>query len=226
MTLEAHYPLAEDSGSTAYDYSGNERHGSVTGAGPGGTGTVTGPFSNSAYDFDGSDDQVALVNDSSLESATFTVSFWLNADTIDDVSWVGKWDSTDSDGWYIRSETNNSNRDLSFRVRDTSGNRDEIKVTSFPTNEWKHIVATRNSTYPGASAMEIYVDGVSVSVVDTDQGAGADISSAIEARIGNVDLGLNGDGQISNVRYYSRPLSPQEVQALYQAGVQSEVVFE
>jgi hypothetical protein len=216
VTLEGHWPLTEDSGSTAYDYSGNENHGSITGAGPAGTGTVTGLFGNSAYDFDGSDDILSIPNFGTFSS--ITVVAWATTDVVD---------GNDYDVLALRE--NNSiilRQDISnewqFAVQRNDDNGTFASIVTqngINSGEWYHLVGTWDG-----STVTFYVNGVSVgtdTASDTkpDQNGGDYIGSLENS-------GKYFDGTIADVRIYDRAISPQEVQALYQAGTQSEVIFE
>ena len=214
MTLEGHWPLTEDSGSTAYDYSGNGNDGTINGAGPAGTGTVTGPFGNSAYDFDGSNDIIDC--GFSDDYTRLTVSCWVNWDTVNENGYVvSRYDtSSNSSAVFLLRE----NGTIDWGINDGGGN-EIISGPSASTGQWYHIVGTWNGT-----TLKLYVDGFERASSTNSNGPQA---SADNYTIGgSLNNEANVDGTISDVRIYSRALSPQEVQALYQAGVQSEVIFE
>lgn len=231
MTLEAHYVLDEDSGSTAYDYSGNGFNGTLNGgAGPSGTGTVTGPFGNSAYDFYLADDYINITD---VIGATnnYTLSAWAKSqnDLADSAHLFGFRDS--SGDWQI---TFGATDGAGFGSDGQAFIRDERSATSGTATsttivdgaEWHHICAT--ATRNGELA--IYVDGVKegTDTLPNTQMNTQSTDQYINA-FNNVGSGTVIDrwgGPISDFRVYKRTLSPQEVQALYQAGTRAEVVFE
>jgi hypothetical protein len=207
-TLEGHWPLTEDTGSTAYDYSGNENHGDVTGAGPVDTGTVTGPFGNSAYSFDGSDDEIIFSSYSTFSEATLS-------------AWVRPTGSN-SEQAIISVDVNNN-----FYLRSTSGNWETFIFDGSSSHlatgnqivydEWIHLVADWDG-----STLTLYENGVeTASVSVSSMGSGNRTNY-----LGNsANTNRRIEGQLSDARIYSRALSPQEVQALYQAGRRAEAVF-
>lgn len=203
-TLEGHWPLAEDSGSTAYDYSGNENHGTLNGgAGPSGTGTVTGPFGNSAYDFDGADDEITLPS-GIYSTNEFSASAWVYPETGTSDGYILEF-AGDVDG---QIQMFNSASDWRFGLFDGSSFIDI--TTPAILDAWQLVTGV----YDG-STIRLYFNGM--------EKASASVSAVSDNTTNKINNGL--DSGIADVRAYSRALSPQEVQALYQAGVRSEVIF-
>jgi len=215
MTLEAHYPLTEDTGNVALDYSGNGNDGSITGAGPAGTGTVAGPFGNSAYDFDATGDTIDIGDPTELQGPnignSITLSGWIKPDVV-------------SDGHYIIAKASNSSSDV-YRLQATSSgvfaviDSTSTSGGSLSDNTWAFCAMTYDS-----SNIRVYLDGVEVGSISANEGT-------IDSTASPVAIGSRGgDSSFSNksladIRIYSRALSPQEIQALYQAGERSEAVF-
>ena len=212
-TLVGHWPLNEDSGSTAYDYSGNENHGTVDN---GGNSTVVGvsngPLGSTAYSFDGTDDYISISPVENLFS---------DGDPVTLTGWVNK-DNTDSNQHIVGIAT--SRYSIGYEIQDASGfegsvwnGSDSITVSSgdTTTGSWKFLALTYDS-----SKMEFYVDGVS-------QGT-ASVSSSLnnnESDIGDNGFGnRNFGGDIADVRVYSRALSPQEIQYLYEVSQHARMV--
>lgn len=206
----AHYPLSEDTGTTAYDYSGEEIHGSITGAGPAATGTLSGPLSQSAYDFDGVDDEVSLGGSSLFAPSSGDQSITL---------WAKATDTTATKGCYGYGDTNGNwvaifvNSDGTVQTNWDDGTTLQ-SVTSSRTVEgaWAHISAVRTS----GNKIELYIDGVSAGTT-SDTGS---ISSGTGSFIGRYTAGGSGtshfNGSIADVRVYDRALSPNEIQYLYE----------
>lgn len=229
MTLVAHYPLTEDSGSTAYDYSGNENHGSITGAGPAGTGTVTGPVGQTAYEFDSTDDYVDTGANDNI-TGQITVSLWANLPSWTDTHRVlasAGWDGTNT-GWELRTGNQDHDSDgtpeLSFGSYDgTNGHRAWVHGENLPTNEWIYLTGL----YDGSS-WDIYVNGVNTTdgTVNED-GTGLTTSSAnryIGAIDNNGSVAYSVGGYLADVRIYNRALSPNEIQYLYETSKSTQLV--
>jgi len=101
-------------------------------------------------------------------------------------------------------------------------------TNNYPSyGQWAHLAFTFTGS-PDPSAMEIYIDGV-VQPKDTTQNEGTGSASPSSDTTICADDSASPqrftDGAIADVRIYSRALSPQEIQALYQAGERSEAVF-
>jgi len=235
MTLEAHYPLTEDVGNVALDYSGNGFNGTLNGgAGPSGTGTVTGPFGNSAYDFDGSNDWVdineQLLPTTNIASEPYTIALWAKVtDTGTVQTFVNQRDtSSPFEGLQTSLRSDTTDNEIVFNIRDNNSNDTKVVTNNYPSyGQWAHLAFTFTGS-PDPSAMEIYIDGV-VQPKDTTQNEGTGSASPSSDTTICADDSASPqrftDGAIADVRIYSRALSPQEVQALYQAGERSEAVF-
>lgn len=87
--LVAIYPLDEDSGSTAYDYSGNALDGTINGATVGQAGGVV---NTSRYSFDGTDDYVDLGSPSALQlTDDFTIAGWVEVSDLSSDRCITTW---------------------------------------------------------------------------------------------------------------------------------------
>lgn len=205
MPLVAHWPLEEDSGSTAYDVRGSN-NGSTSGA----TVNASGINGKTAYTFDGTDDYVSISDSSSLDYVDVTVSAWIYR--------------TDNSGWDFVFEQRNGNFNgmwiagttsadtATFHINDSGGttHRVESASGSVPLNEWVHITGTYNGT-----VQRIYINGVesgsnSASFTPMDP----NVARYIGAGQSNTEYYFNGT--ISDVRIYDHALSPLEVQRLYE----------
>jgi hypothetical protein len=141
-------PMDEASGSSAYDKSGNQNTGAITGA----TWDV-GEYGSGLH-FDGSNDGLAITNTVSLQSAAFTVSVWVNASDV-------------SAGEHIIIGTTNG------KCIELNGAR--LRVTTNNGAYWLDtgydfvvgVPAVVTITYDGA-ILNVYVNGVYVAHVDTN----------------------------------------------------------
>lgn len=192
----------------ATDYASNN-HGQFNGP------TETnGPFGNTAMSFDGADDIVHRGN-TITHSGTITVSAWLKPDSsISNSKYaVNNYDGSD---WYLLGV--NGDDTFYMQVDDGSNNPNSGKSDTYVFDQWHHVVGVYNHEQ---SYLRIYVDGSqdnesSTSLSAPDYSTGTDYLS-------NSTRYYNG--AMADVRIYKRALTPQEVQALYQVGKKSEVIF-
>lgn len=198
MPLVAHWPLHEDSGSTAYDFSGNENHGTTSG---GVTQGATGVLGNTAYDFDGTDDYVDT--GISTLSSPLTVSFWAYLNDNTDFNTWGNFNSTGSDFYIFIVDGQ-----YAVRADGTGASNSSYTDTTIggnPTTGWVHFTAVLNN------GTEIYTDGT---LIASASGSNATFDSGI-----TYGIGYNGssyfNGRIAEVRVYDHALTESEVQYLY-----------
>ena len=212
MTLIGSFPLTEDSGSTAYDYSGNDNDGTANGAGPSGTGTVSGPLGTTAYDFDGSDDDVDC-NDSIINnqiSGSWSVSQWFNLNSFSDGS-MG-----------ITSEyTGNGEETYTFFYNASAGNfqfvfaqssdgtsiRAKAPDSNYSPGSWIHGVQVWDS----GGDIYLYLNGAEAGTATHD---GTIESTTTNFLIGQYSSNYTS-GSINDVRIYDHALTASEVQYLY-----------
>lgn len=199
--LVGFWSLAESSG-RANDLSGNGNHGTVNGATQG----VWGRGGLTAYSFDGTDDTVTVGESGADEiiNAPITVSVWARKRTTTSGVDIFDYESTRLHLAYEK----NASDGLEFNIYDGSQNTATTGVTI--TDEWFHILGTFDG-----SDMRVYVNG---------NLEGTASASNINDGIGGIYIGGQAtsgqywDGSIADVRVYSRVLSPQEVQTLYEWG--------
>jgi len=207
-----YWSFEDNRGSTATDFSGFGNDGTLTNMNPA-TDWVDGRL-GTALDFDGSDDQVTVGDDESLDigqNDSFTSSVWF------------KWFGGDQ-GYLIskrRYDTGYTNyitdsdfgANLRIRLFDSEG--DTAKVTwEPPQNKWTHLVTILDRSN---DQWRVYANG---ELVGTDDASSIDDASSprdfvIGSRPG---AGRYFDGQIDNVRIYDRALTEANVQDLYQSG--------
>jgi len=182
------------------------------------TGTLTnGPFYSGSNGgtlvFDGSNDHIVPTGlTDSFFQGNWTISFWVNFDTINTTSV----DSSDkvllqhgSFGTRTALHLNQRNSRLYFGMffDDLSGTR------TLSTGTWYHIVFTLNNT---TYAKQIYINGV---LDNSHTGGGAYTGTGNNAKIGqSVSAnGVNFDGFMSSCVFYNRVLSASEVQQNFNA---------
>lgn len=226
--LVAHYPFNGD----ANDRSGNNYEGVVNGA------TLTQDRfgnANSAYEFDGQDDYIALPQNINLLDTDFSISVFLKPDD------YGKQSSTSSfcartiishrfrahkngdpmnSGLILRLTKGrgcDGNNFFSGRFIDPSSQYNPITYQYTATNayDWFHYTITRAS-----DTMTIYLNANVVAEVDVSpqkiQMNSDQAFTTIGANIhGNNQFFFPFDGVLDDVRIYDRALSASEVQQLY-----------
>ncbi|MFB0515579.1 MAG: LamG-like jellyroll fold domain-containing protein, partial [Candidatus Neomarinimicrobiota bacterium] len=196
--LVAHYPF----NGNANDESGNGNDGTVYGAT---LGADRFGKPDSAYSFDGVDDNMNLGSGINLADSSFTFSFWDKEEDLEGGIIF-------SQGYFA------TNKHL--HIQYSGGkfgirfyNNDLNTTETFPdTINWQHWVCTFNAS---TKERKIYLNG---------QVVAEDIASANYSGSGNLYLGSRFDGgehypgNIDDIRIYSRALTEAEIQALYHEG--------
>ncbi|MCB9991475.1 MAG: DUF1566 domain-containing protein [Rhodospirillales bacterium] len=209
--LAGHWKLDETSGTTATDSSSGGNNGTMNGGLNAGNDSAPGAV-DTALDFDGSDDYVAVGNDNILNpTSEITLSAWVKRTSFNSRDFViNKGQCSTAPGCQYWLEFSGSNS-LIFEVSDgVSDHKLTAADTTFNTNDWFHIVGT----YDG-SIQKIFVNGVQDSA--TFSWSSAINTTASELTIGNrsVNHDIPYGGQIDDVRIYNRALSKSEILYLY-----------
>lgn len=211
------WTLDETAGTTAHA-SGGGIDGTMQGGLDAGTDSVSGQI-GTALDFDGSDDHIDLGNPASLQLTTaFTLAAWINADVIVDNDIISKTDWPSSKGYLINVNDvdTGQNRIACLISANGSGYNVYYSDAVLLEDTWYHV----GCIYDGAEGtLDIYVNGILSNM--TENGAVSTIhNSTSNVVIGRRELaaGLEWDGMIDDARIYSRALSAEELQALYNWG--------
>lgn len=199
--LVAAYSFNQGSGSTLTDSSGNNNHGSVSGAN-----WVTGLAGN-ALSFDGVDDLVTIADANSLDLTTgMTLEAWVRP--ADRQGWstvIAKERGGNNVGYvlYASAGTDEPPQGSIVTASDDIGARDRKLL---PLNTWSHLV----TTYDGAQ-LRLYVNG---SLVSSTAVTGAINTSSNPLRIGGNTVFSDEyfRGLIDEVRIYNRSLNEAEIQ--------------
>ncbi|WP_414838204.1 LamG domain-containing protein [Candidatus Nanosalina sp. VS9-1] len=209
MTLVGYWPLNENSGTTAYDHSGNENHGTVNGdVSPGSPGILNGY----SYSFDGSGDYVNASDRSYLRPQRFTVTAWFKTSGITGWSAIyGKEYWNNNEGWVIYMGAQGNGyihfNGPQFSTLSTSQQYDD--------GNWHHLTVTYDN-----STAKIYIDG-SQKTEGNRSFNNSTISLNIGSRHSNDGTTSGNDswnGQLTEARIYNRPLTEREIQYLYNVG--------
>jgi len=193
--LIGYWPLHEDSGSTAYDFSGNNYDGTVSGVTKG----TTGLLGTTCYNFDGSDDYVDLGSNPFSNNEAITFSCWVYVDTDASHKFLDIGNERYHVGYKHRGSTG-----YEFRMYDGSNH-----LLEYSTNidQWIHI-----TTVFDGDGQYLYINGSQVASAtgtgwtdaEGDWWLGTDYQG--EATL---------NGKLWDVRIYNRGLSSSEIQALY-----------
>jgi hypothetical protein len=185
------WPLHEDSGTTTNDLAGSNN-----GTNNGATVGQTGILGTTAYDFDGTDDEVDIPDITSLSK--FTLTFWI----------YPRDDSSDQ-----RPFANRANNDFSAQILSSGEMNFRIYNGSFNVgttgdsvvlNDWSFYAMV----WDGSSA-ELFNNATSEASgsVSNNPGAGGDV------HISRPSFAL--DGKLADVRLYDCALSQSQIQTLY-----------
>src|SRR6056300_16293 len=221
-SLVVHYDTTVDSvvsGSTVVDISGSGNNGTLTGGG-------TYESLDRAFKFDGNVERITANPTLGTGDQTFSVSFWAKRTgtayngTVHGVVYVG---TNDAAGYGIGMDLYDNSAMYWFvhngkYLRWNNSSVSGGAYTTFPLNEWVHVVCTHESGTWTASNNKVYINGVHKS--DPTVGGSTELNfqtSNPELRIG--DARNNPfTGQISNFKLWDVALTPEEVAAEYALG--------
>ena len=199
----------------ANDESGNGNDGTVNGA------TLTEDrfgVANAAYNFDGVDDWIDVLNNQGLNSASGTVSAWLksNGELFNDQQLIfGQYQSRPQ---LIVNTNNNQKASISW----PSSNGDNANATStslISSGEWISVIGTYSS-----NNIKIYINGVFEAELITELTQSNCFSSIYniggfnatnQTCGGEIGQSQFFNGNIDDIAIYNRALSPEEITALY-----------
>jgi len=190
-------PFEWSKDSIAYDYSGEGNDGTLTNMED--ADWVTGKYGRGLH-FDGVNEFVSVPNDTSLNSASFSVEFWFKADTNRTQGLVDKWVAN---GWRIFMHVTTGVIEF-----DAVGEVGNIQTSATTAGTWYHIVATYDDN---TNEAKLYLNAgtpSSASSVDYQ-------NTYTNPFVVSPTHGARFDGVIDEVRMYNRVLSSQEVEMLY-----------
>lgn len=213
-SLEAYWPFDEDSGTTANDVSGNSRDGTISGATPGATGIL----GTTAYTFDGTDDAVDTTWNGVGGSQNRTIACWIKTSSAaDQIILVYGQESNTGAKWTFRLDEASTAGNYVPRVEISGG---FIRgTTSVIDGSWHHVACVLEGT--GTTDITLYVDGSAETVDGSSAETVNSDTTADPVRIGRRPDAWSGsggrvfNGQLDEVRFYSRALSAQEITDLY-----------
>ena len=197
------------------DYSTYENHGTLGGGTSSYAPTwVLNGQVGGAYEFDGVDDYVDCGNSESIFPAnTYSWNFWTIVNSAGAGThryfWVKRWHAVNKEGdiLFIRSTTGK----LEWHLGNGTTTAGVYSNNVLPTDVWMHIVGTYDGT-----TMKMYVN----SVLQNNQGTLAGpitYPGTSNFLIGKATSSINGS--IDEVKIYNHTLSPEQINASYQAGL-------
>lgn len=217
MTLFAHYPLQEDSGTTAYDASGNGRNGTISGPTVGENGLLD----TTSYSFDATDDFVELGQNTHPEQITacgwiYNTGFGGGADNKGVIALGLNSGSNNQSAVYYDVVTN------SWQIRfGTGGSSTTETVTDVAKNVWSHIAFT----YDSDANWSWYIDGVLEDSGTSGDGSIADGSREWYLGTFAFDPGTgNFGGRMADVRIYDHALTSSEIRYIHNVAKDSNIL--
>ncbi len=219
LDLVSWWKFDEGSGTIAYDSAG-DNDGTLVNGPVWTTGQIDG-----ALNFDGEDDYVDLGNDSSLKPPLpVTVSAWIKLDTLGKDNGILSLDKPFPTHYGILFSVEFNNNRLRILYGDGGGagishKRNKVGTTSLVADKWYHVAAVVR----GPTDMDLYIDAVNDG--ETYSGTGGSLAYSTE----HAFIGCNTNdsfyqswfhGKIDNVRVYDRALVAEEIEQLYQEGLE------
>jgi hypothetical protein len=228
--LVGYWSANEATGTTAYDLSGNANNITLIG----GVTRASGKFGTGSLHFDGSARYGSAGAGATLNTTTqLSVAFWTRMDHANSAI------PTDSEYFLAKASGNaqvpanfsyrvnimgrgNKNLDYISFALSTGGvslgtsSAASLVMSSFALNTWYHLAATWNGV-----TMQIYRDGQEVSTVSRGFASTVNSLPAAPLYVGVSQPGVNGmylDGDIDDLRLWSRGLTPTEVLTVYNIG--------
>lgn len=168
--------------------------------------------------FDGTDDRIDLQTVTNPTGNAFTISVWLNTNTIT------------SNDYILNVNTAGGTRTFTFllsggffsgtiqfqRIATTTDLVRRSAVGTITTGTWYNIIVTHDGTLTDYTTIHIYKDGTETSYESGQSGVGTEVSAAgawmISGRTS--DNAVNFDGKISEVAYWNVVLTQAEITQL------------
>lgn len=205
--LVGYWPLNQDDEDTAYDYSGNENHGAVdTGVLQGDKGILGG----TSYRFEGSE-EVQVPDSQKIQiggSHGWSYTAWVKTtDTEDTDKYVLiKWDGAEG-SYYL--QTRNGQPGARINQLGSLGSQAGKDVINWADGEWHHAVCVYDEE--ASNEFKMYIDGR----LEDETSGNIDGSESSPLDIGHYGGGNHFNGNISEIRIYSRALTLTEIQYIY-----------
>ena len=203
----SYLPFNENTGTTAYDRSGNNNNGNISG----GAAWVQGKY-GTALSFDGSNDAVTVPNTNNAvipaSNAAFTISLWFNSSqlTTSTIKSIMVNETYQNSGFRYGTD---SNRKLVFWASESGGTVGLTSNVALAEGKWYHAVIV----YTGSTA-KMYLDGVEVAST-----SGSIVSNTVDIKIAQAIGGKEYfKGLIDEVKIYNYARTPAQIIYDYNKG--------
>ena len=203
-SLELYYPLHEDSGTTAFDQSGNNRDATING----GTLNASGLLGTTAISQDTTDDYVDTNIAPDTWGAPTTVTFWAYVDFLNTGSDLhSPFDTYDGNSQWFTTWNDDA---TDFRLSTTDSPQIYVPYSVFTNDSW-HFMAL----VFGNPGQKIYVDAVE----EASDGSSIDVPPTSDIYLGAYNntgsVQRNMGGKLWDYRVYSTELSASQIQGMY-----------
>jgi len=199
--LVGRWGFDEATGTIAYDYSGNEKSGTLTGS-PTRT-TSSSCEIGACLSFDADTEYVDVVPLTYGNDVTFSVWFKGGGQTESDWNY---WIRSASGG--NRIEFGTWGDTIVFKDNSASGTPSVSGITGFMDDQWHHAVGLIDDI-----TMEVWIDGI---LKDSSPYPGGNSHTDIDHYFGSTGSSGGWSGYLDDVRIYNRALSAGEIQQIYQ----------
>ena len=205
-----HLEMDETSGTTAYDDTSHANDATLTNA------TFVAGKGGNAIDFDGNGDWATIAGGGSMNiDDDITIAFWINAsaDQPNDMRQILSTRDYNGSGDGFSIDTNYDGTDsIRLNIFTSAGGNQDTVLTGVMDNTWHHVAFTINS-----GTVTVYRDGVSVGTDTYNHGNGFGNNNdwILGATDAGGSTGLEFDGLLDDFNTYSKVLSSQEIDDLY-----------
>lgn len=198
--LVAAYRFNEGSGTVLTDHSGNNNHGTITGA------VFASGFAGQALSFDGVNDMVTIADSNSLDlTSGMTLEAWVRPADAAGYTTVMLKESTANGFSYGLYSSDDTGQPPAGYARVGTTDASVRSTSPLPLNTWSHLTLTYDAAF-----LTLYVNG---SLVRRVAQTGNITTSGQPLRIGGNNSYVDEffQGLIDEVRIYNRALSPAEI---------------
>jgi len=208
--LVGHWRFEEGSGTSATDASGSGNTGTMYSSSTlTSLHTSSGKVGSYAGSFDGTSNYIRISDTDTLDlsNVDFSITIWMNPETIDDYDFIIDKESSGFGGWWLEFAPGK------IVSLGGSGSRRNILNTAMPLDTWSFLAVT----YSESSGL---ISGYLNSSLDKTISQNLNIGTNTQPIDIGSDLNIQTrwfDGFIDDVRIYNRALSETEIKAIYNA---------